>query len=67
MGMEENIGFNALTGQLEDLVAAGIFDPTKTVCAALQSAASVAGILLTTQAAVAEIPEEETPEAPHHH
>ncbi|MFC1716470.1 chaperonin GroEL [Candidatus Poribacteria bacterium] len=57
--MGENVGFNALTGQLEDLVAAGIIDPTSTVCSALQSAASVAGMLLTTHAAVAEAPEEE--------
>lgn len=57
--MGENIGFNALTGQLEDLIAAGIIDPTKTVCSALQSAASAAGMVLTTQAAVTEAPEEE--------
>ena len=56
--MEEEFGFNALTGQLEDLVAAGIVDPASTVCSALQSAASVAGMLLTTHAAVAEAPEE---------
>jgi len=56
--MGENIGFNALTGKLEDLMAAGIVDPTKTVCAALQSAASAAGMILTTQAAVTEAPEE---------
>ena len=55
----EDVGFNAITGQLEDLVAAGILDPTSTVCSALQSAASVAGMLLTTHAAVTEAPEEE--------
>ena len=57
---EGDIGFNAVTGQIEDLVAAGIVDPTSVVCAALQSAASVAGMLLTTHAAVAEAPEEES-------
>jgi len=67
--MEENFGFNALTGDIEDLMAAGIVDPVKTVCAALRSAASIAGTLLTTQAVVTEIPEgEEPPSAhPHHH
>jgi len=55
----ENFGFNAITGQIEDLVAAGIVDPTKTVCSALKSAASVAGLILTTEAAITEKPEEE--------
>jgi len=56
---DENIGFNALTGKIEDLMAAGIIDPTKIVCSALQSAASVAGMMLTTQAIITELPEEE--------
>ena len=65
---EENFGFNALTGEIEDLMAAGIVDPVKTVCAALRNAASIAGTMLTTQAVVTEIPEEEVPpSAPHHH
>jgi len=55
----ENFGFNALTGNVEDLIAAGIVDPTKVVCAALQNAASVAGMILTTQAAITEMPEED--------
>ncbi len=50
-------GFNAATGKFEDLVAAGIIDPTKVVRAALQNAASVAGLLLTTEAAVTDAPE----------
>jgi chaperonin GroEL len=50
-------GFNAATGQFEDLVAAGIIDPTKVVRTALQNAASVAALLLTTDAAVTEAPE----------
>jgi chaperonin GroEL len=50
-------GFNAATGKYEDLVAAGIIDPTKVVRTALQNAASVAGLLLTTGAAVTDAPE----------
>jgi chaperonin GroEL len=50
-------GFNAATGVYEDLVAAGIIDPTKVVRTALQNAASVAGLLLTTGAAVTDAPE----------
>jgi chaperonin GroEL len=50
-------GFNAATGEFEDLVAAGIIDPTKVVRTALQNAASIAGLLLTTDAAVTDAPE----------
>ncbi|MEA2205581.1 MAG: chaperonin GroEL [Blastocatellia bacterium] len=50
-------GFNAATGQYEDLVAAGIIDPTKVVRTALQNAASIAGLLLTTDAAITDAPE----------
>ena len=50
-------GYNAATGQYEDLAAAGILDPTKVVRTALQNAASIAGLLLTTDAAVTEAPE----------
>jgi chaperonin GroEL len=52
-----NQGYNAATGQFEDLVAAGIIDPTKVVRTALQKAASIAGLLITTDAAVIEAPE----------
>jgi chaperonin GroEL len=52
-----NKGFNAATGEFEDLVAAGIIDPTKVVRTALQNAASIAGLLLTTDAAITDIPE----------
>ena len=52
-----NFGFNAETGEYEDLVKAGIIDPTKVTRFALQNAASVAGLLLTTEAMVAEKPE----------
>lgn len=59
-------GFNAATGEFEDLIKAGIIDPTKVVRTALQNAASVAGLLLTTEATVAEKPEEKpaTPPMP---
>src|SRR5947207_7588528 len=50
-------GFNAATGKYEDLVAAGIIDPTKVVGKALQNAASIAGLMLTTDAAVTDAPE----------
>ncbi len=52
-------GYNAQTGEYEDLVAAGVIDPTKVVRSALQNAASIAGLLLTTEAVVVEMPEEE--------
>ncbi|MGB8509090.1 MAG: TCP-1/cpn60 chaperonin family protein, partial [Pyrinomonadaceae bacterium] len=50
-------GFNAATNKYEDLVAAGIIDPTKVVRTALQNAASVAALLLTTDAAITDAPE----------
>ncbi len=54
---EYNCGFDAQTGEFKDLVKAGIIDPTKVVRTALQDAASVAGLLITTEAMVAERPE----------
>jgi chaperonin GroEL len=53
------VGYNAATGEYEDLVAAGIVDPTKVARSALQHAASIASLLLTTEAIVTDIPEEE--------
>jgi chaperonin GroEL len=53
-----NFGFNAQTETYEDLVKAGVIDPTKVARTALQNAASIAGLLLTTEAVVAEVPEE---------
>src|SRR2546430_5345682 len=50
-------GFNAVTGEFEDLIAAGIIDPAKVVRTALQNAASIAGLILTTDAAVTDAPE----------
>ncbi len=62
-------GFNAATEEYEDLMKAGIIDPTKVVRTAIQNAASVAGLLLTTEAMVAEKPEEKkqqaSPSMPH--
>jgi chaperonin GroEL len=55
----EGKGFNAATLQFEDLMAAGVVDPTKVVRQCIQNAASIAGLLLTTEAIVAEIPKEE--------
>jgi len=54
-------GFNAETNEYEDLLKAGVIDPTKVVRCALQNAASVAGLLLTTEVLIAEIPEPEKP------
>ena len=58
---EYNWGFDAQTGEFKDLVKAGIVDPTKVVRTALQDAASVAGLLVTTEAMVAERPEKKAP------
>ena len=56
-----NFGYNAATGEYGDLVAMGILDPTKVARTALQNAASVAGLMITTEAMVAELPKKETP------
>ena len=56
-------GLNAATGEYEDLVAAGIIDPVKVTRSALQNAASIAGLFLTTEAVVADKPEPEAPAA----
>ena len=54
---DANFGFNAQTNEFTDLVKAGVIDPTKVVRSALQNAASVAGLLITTEAMVADKPE----------
>jgi|TARA_R100000501_G_scaffold10060_1_gene19816 chaperonin GroEL len=59
-GKDDSFGFNAATDTYEDLVKAGVVDPTKVVRAALQDAASVAGLLITTEATVAELPEDKS-------
>ncbi len=56
---EANFGFNAQSGEYGDLVAAGVIDPTKVTRTALQNASSIAGLMLTTEASVHEIPEKE--------
>jgi chaperonin GroEL len=61
---EGGFGFNAETGTYEDLMKAGIVDPTKVTRFALQNAASVAGLLMTTEAMVAEKPKKGKPSAP---
>jgi chaperonin GroEL len=59
-----NYGWNAATGEYGDLMAMGVIDPTKVTRTALQNAASVAGLILTTDATVAELPKEEKAAAP---
>jgi chaperonin GroEL len=61
---EYNWGFDAQSGEFKDLVRAGIVDPTKVVRTALQDAASVAGLLVTTEAMIAERPEKKAPAMP---
>ena len=58
-----NSGFNAQTEEYGDMIDMGILDPTKVVRTALQNAASIAGLLITTEASVAEAPKDETPPA----
>ncbi len=55
---EANFGYNAQNGEYEDLVKAGVLDPTKVVRTALTNAGSIASLMLTTEALVSEIPEE---------
>ncbi|HZP23086.1 MAG TPA: chaperonin GroEL, partial [Terriglobales bacterium] len=63
---EANFGYNAQSGKFEDLVKAGVIDPTKVTRTALQNAGSIAALMLTTEALVSEIPEEKKePAMPH--
>jgi chaperonin GroEL len=55
--VDQHFGYNALTGEFEDLVKAGVIDPTKVTRTALQNAASIAALLLTTEVMVVEMPE----------
>ncbi len=57
-------GYDAQTGQYEDLVKVGIIDPTKVVRTALEDAASVAGLVITTEAIITELPKKEAPTMP---
>jgi chaperonin GroEL len=60
----ENFGFNALTGEYGDMVAMGVLDPCKVTRTALQNAASIAGLILTTDCMVAQIPASAGPAMP---
>jgi chaperonin GroEL len=62
-----NYGYNAATGEFGDMVEMGILDPTKVTRTALQNAASIAGLLITTEAMVAELPKKDAPAADHGH
>ena len=64
---ETNYGYNAFSNEYEDLVKAGVLDPTKVVRTALQNAGSIASLMLTTEALVAEIPEKKEAPAPGGH
>jgi chaperonin GroEL len=57
-------GFDAQSGDYVNMMSKGIIDPTKVVRAALQGAASIAGLLITTEAMVAEVPKKESPAMP---
>ena len=59
-----NYGYNAATDEFVDMIEAGILDPTKVTRHALQNAASVSGLLLTTEAMIAELPKEDAPAMP---
>ena len=61
---DANFGFNAQTGQFEDLVKSGVIDPTKVTRSALQHAASISALMLTTEAMIAEVPEKKAPAGP---
>ncbi len=63
-GEKRNVGYNAATRKIEDLIEAGIIDPAKVVRTALQNAASIAGLLLTTDAAITDAPEKATAQMP---
>ena len=65
--LTENMGYNALTGEFVDMIKTGILDPTKVVRTALENAVSIAALLLTTEAIVAELPREEAAAAPAGH
>ncbi|HPF74677.1 MAG: chaperonin GroEL [Lysobacteraceae bacterium] len=58
---KENFGYNAATGEFGDMIEMGILDPTKVTRSALQNAASIAGLMITTEAMVAELPKKEEP------
>ena len=57
--LDKGFGLNAANGEYEDLLAAGVMDPVKVTRSALQNAASIAGLFLTTEAVVADLPEKQ--------
>ena len=61
---KDNYGYNAQTGEYGDMVAMGILDPTKVTRTALQNAASIAGLMITTEAMVGELPKKDEPAMP---
>jgi chaperonin GroEL len=64
---DKNYGFNAASGQFEDLVSAGVIDPAKVTRSALQNSSSISGLMLTTEAMICEIPEKKAAAAPAGH
>jgi chaperonin GroEL len=64
MKLGGDMGYNALSGEYEDLIKSGVIDPTKVTRSALQNAASVATMILTTEAVIAELPKKDEPAAP---
>ncbi|RVJ34636.1 molecular chaperone GroEL, partial [Sinorhizobium medicae] len=60
----DDFGYNAQTGEYGDMIAMGIIDPVKVVRTALQDAASVASLLITTEAMIAELPKKDAPAMP---
>jgi chaperonin GroEL len=61
---DPHFGYNAATGKYEDLIAAGVIDPAKVTRTALQNAASIASLMLTTEAMISEIPERNSAPSP---
>lgn len=64
---KENVGLNAETGQIEDLIKAGIIDPVKVIRYALQNAASIASMIITTECLVSDVPEKKEDKGGNHH
>ncbi len=62
-----NEGYNVATGDYVDLIEAGVVDPTKVTRSALQNAASISGLMLTTEALITDLPEPEPADAGHGH
>ena len=61
LSRKQNEGYNARTGEYQDLVKAGVVDPAKVTRVALQNAASIAGLMLTVEAMITDLKDDETP------